>query len=207
MLTVSDQPGEAPREVVVKTSADDTLMRYREWVERNRAWVHERSGGRCGYVHIPDMGLWGYAEFHRLYLVELDREGLVIDVRYNRGGHVSPLLLEKLARKRSAYSQSRWFGVEPWPEDSPAGCNGRDHESARGQRRRYLLARVQAPGSSGPLIGKRTWGGVIGIWPRHMLADGGMTTQPEFAFWFDDVGLGRRESRRRSGYRSRVPAA
>ncbi|MFZ1887881.1 MAG: S41 family peptidase [Candidatus Binataceae bacterium] len=187
VLTVADQPGGAPRDVLVETSADDTLIRYREWVEKNRAWVHEHSGGRCGYVHIPDMGPWGYAEFHRLFLAELDQEGLVIDLRYNRGGHVSSLLLEKLARKRRAYNQSRWFGIEPWPQDSPAGpmvALTNQHAGSDGDIFSHGFKLLKL----GPLIGKRTWGGVIGIWPRHMLADGGLTTQPEFAFWFDDVG-------------------
>ncbi len=189
VLTVADRPGAATRDVVVKASADDTMVRYREWVERNRAWVHERGGGRCGYVHIPDMGPWGYAEFHRLFLVELEREGLVIDARYNRGGHVSSLLLEKLARRRRGYDHSRWFGADPWPQDSPAGpmvALTNQHAGSDGDIFSHGFKRLQL----GPLIGKRTWGGVIGIWPRHLLVDGGLTTQPEFAFWFDDAGWG-----------------
>jgi len=187
VLTVADSPGGATRDVVVKAAGDDTLIRYREWVERNRAWVHERSGGRCGYVHIPDMGPWGFAEFHRLFLVELDRDGLVVDVRYNRGGHVSGLLLEKLARRRRGYNQSRWFGVQPVPDDSAAGpmvAITNQHAGSDGDIFSHGFKRMKL----GPLIGKRTWGGVIGIWPRHILADGGMTTQPEFAWWFDDAG-------------------
>jgi tricorn protease len=171
----------------VKAAIDDTMIRYREWVERNREWVHERTSGRCGYLHIPDMGPWGFAEFHRLFLIELDRDGLVVDVRYNRGGHVSGLLLEKLARRRRGYNQSRWFGVEPVPDDSPAGpmvAITNQHAGSDGDIFSHGFKRMKL----GPLIGKRTWGGVIGIWPRHLLADGGLTTQPEFAWWFDDAG-------------------
>jgi tricorn protease len=189
VLTVADQPGGAAREVVVKATGDDMLIRYREWVERNRAWVHEHSRGRCGYVHIPDMGPWGYAEFHRQFLPELDLDGLVIDVRYNRGGHVSPLLLEKLARRHHGYDQSRWFGAQPWPQDSPKGpmiAITNQYAGSDGDIFSHGFKRLKL----GPLIGKRTWGGVIGIWPRHLLADGGLTTQPEFAFWFDDAGWG-----------------
>ena len=188
-LTVADRPGGETRDVIVKASADDTMMRYREWVERNRALVHEQTRDRCGYVHIPDMGPWGYAEFHRLFLAELDREGLVIDARYNRGGHVSGLILEKLARKRLGYQHSRYFGVHPWPDDSPAGpmvALTNQHAGSDGDIFSYNFKQMKL----GPLVGKRTWGGVIGIWPRHLLADQGLTTQPEFALWFQGVGWG-----------------
>ena len=187
VLTVADTPGATPRNVVVKTAGDDTDMRYREWVERNREWVHEKSVGRCGYIHIPDMGPWGFAEFHRLFLAELDRDGLLIDVRYNRGGHVSQLLLEKLARRRIAQTRSRWFDVEPEPSDSPAGpmvALANQYAGSDGDIFSHTFKRLKL----GPLLGMRTWGGVIGIWPRHALADGGVNTQPEFAWWFDDVG-------------------
>ncbi len=188
-LTVAARPGSESCTVIVKTAADDMLMRYRDWVESNRAWVHERSGGRCGYIHIPDMGPWGFSEFHRLFLLELEREGLVVDARYNRGGHVSPLLLEKLARKRRGYRHSRWFGVEPWPDDSPAGpmvALTNQYAGSDGDIFSHNFKQMKL----GPLIGKRTWGGVIGIWPRHLLADQGLTTQPEFALWFEGAGWG-----------------
>jgi tricorn protease len=187
VLMVADSPGAPTREVMVKVSPDDTLIRYREWVESNRAWVHERSEGRCGYIHIPDMGPWGYGEFHRLFLLELDHDGLVIDVRYNRGGHVSALLLEKLARRRRGFNQSRWFEIAPVPDDAPVGpmvALTNQYAGSDGDIFSHTFKRLKL----GPLIGKRTWGGVIGIWPRHLLADGGLTTQPEFAWWFDDVG-------------------
>ncbi|HXW83378.1 MAG TPA: S41 family peptidase [Candidatus Binataceae bacterium] len=189
LLTVADTPGAAVRQVVVKAAVDDTLIRYREWVERNRAWVHERSAERCGYVHIPDMGPWGYAEFHRLFLVELHRDGLVIDVRFNRGGNVSTLLLEKLTRRRLGYTRSRWLETEPEPYDTAAGpmvALTNQYAGSDGDIFSHNFKRLKL----GPLIGKRTWGGVIGIWPRHLLADKGMTTQPEFAWWFDDAGWG-----------------
>jgi tricorn protease len=158
-------------------------------VENNRSLVHERTGGKVGYVHIPDMGGWGYAEFHRLYLAECDRDGLIIDVRHNGGGHVSQLILEKLARKRVGYDLPRWGQPQPYPDHSPAGpmvaiCNqwaGSDGD---------IFSHVFKLYGLGPLIGKRTWGGVIGISPRNPLADGSITTQPEFSFWFTDVGWG-----------------
>jgi tricorn protease len=186
-LTLGDAKGQNPRTVLVKTVRAETPLRYRDWVEANRAFVHEKTGGRCGYVHVPNMGPVGYAEFHRSYLGEVDRDGLVVDVRFNGGGHVSALLIEKLARKRVGFVQTRWFGVQPHPEDAPAGpmvALTNEFAGSDGDIFSHHFKQMKL----GPLIGKRTWGGVIGIWPRHTLIDGGVTTQPEFSFWFADVG-------------------
>lgn len=186
-LTIGDKNGKEPRTVTVKTLGTEGAARYREWVEANRAAVHEKSGGRVGYVHIPNMGPWGYAEFHRYFLAEIDREGLIVDVRFNGGGHVSQLILEKLARRRIAYCKSRWFGAFPYPEDSVAGpivALTNEFAGSDGDIFSHGFKLLKL----GPLIGKRTWGGVIGISPRHALVDGALTTQPEYSFWFNDVG-------------------
>jgi tricorn protease len=177
------------RTITIKTLRSEYGARYREWVDGNRAWVHSKSGGKVGYVHVPDMGPVGFAEFHRQYLAEVDRQALIIDVRYNGGGHVSQLLLEKLARKRLGYNVNRWSPPEPYPGDSPAGplvaltneLAGSDGDIFSHCFKLFKL---------GPLVGRRTWGGVVGIWPRHALVDGSLTTQPEFSFWFKDVGFG-----------------
>ncbi|MEO6990551.1 MAG: PDZ domain-containing protein [Candidatus Baltobacteraceae bacterium] len=175
------------RRILVKTLASERLLRYRAWVEANRAFVRERTDGRVGYIHIPDMGPWGFSEFHRGYLSEFSRDGLIVDVRYNRGGHVSPLLLEKLARKRVGYDVSRYGPAVPYPPESVVGpmvaltnqFAGSDGDIFSHCFKLYRL---------GPLVGKRTWGGVVGINPYHRLVDGTTTTQPEFSFWFVDVG-------------------
>ena len=86
-----------------------------------RRIVHEKSGGRVGYIHIPDMMGEGFAEFHRSYLTEFDFPALLVDVRFNSGGHVSGLLLEKLARRRIGYSFPRWGKPRPYPDVSPQG--------------------------------------------------------------------------------------
>lgn len=173
--------------VVVRTLNEEGSLRYRDWVETRREIVQKLSGGKLGYVHIPDMGPEGYAEFFEQYLQEFDRDGLVVDVRFNGGGHVSQLILSRLLQKRVGVDQSRWFGVMPYPGESPAGplvaltneFAGSDGDIFSHTFKLYDL---------GPLVGMRTWGGVIGIWPRHKLMDGGGTTQPEFAFWFMDTG-------------------
>lgn len=177
------------RTVTVKALREEFSIRYRDWVEANRAWVHEQSGGRVGYVHILNMGPLGYSEFHRYFLSEVDREGLIVDVRFNGGGHVSQLILEKLLRKRIGYDANRWGAPSPYPLDAPMGpMVGLTNEYAGSDG--DIFSHCFKLYGLGPLIGKRTWGGVVGIWPRHSLVDGTITTQPEFAFWFKDVGWG-----------------
>ncbi|MBI5368119.1 MAG: PDZ domain-containing protein [Planctomycetes bacterium] len=177
----------APRLITVKTLRDEQGLRYRDWVEANRARVHAETDGRVGYVHVPDMGPLGYSEFHRYFATEVDRDGLIVDVRWNGGGHVSQLLLEKLARRRVGYCATRWSRPESYPSDAPMGplvALTNEYAGSDGDIFSHSFKLFKL----GPLVGKRTWGGVVGIWPRHSLVDGTWTTQPEFAFWFEDVG-------------------
>jgi tricorn protease len=187
LLTVRRAAETEPRTVTVKALADERPARYRDWVDANRAKVHQATEGRVGYIHVPDMGPEGYAEFHRAFLVEYDRDALIVDVRVNGGGHVSGLLLEKLARKRVGYDFPRWGAAKPYPDESPAGpmvALTNELAGSDGDIFSHTFKMMKL----GPLVGKRTWGGVIGIWPRHRLVDGTVTTQPEFSFFFDDVG-------------------
>ena len=112
---------------------------------------------------------------------------MVVDVRYNRGGHISQLLLRKLAQKRLGYDLTRWMGCEPYPMEAPAGpmvALTNEYAGSDGDIFSHAFKMMEL----GKLIGRRTWGGVIGIWPRNTLVDGTITTQPEFSFWFNDVG-------------------
>ncbi|MBV9972390.1 MAG: PDZ domain-containing protein [Candidatus Eremiobacteraeota bacterium] len=177
------------RRFAVKTLADERRLRYRAWVEANRRKVHELTGERIGYIHIPDMGPWGFSEFHRGFLSEFNRDGLIVDVRYNRGGHVSPLLLGKLLRKRVGYDVMRYAPTQPYPPESIAGPIVAITNQFAGSDGDIFSHCFKLYGI-GPLIGKRTWGGVVGINPYHRLVDGTITTQPEASFWFYDVGWG-----------------
>ncbi len=187
-IEVRRGPGK-PRRLAVRPLTSEAPLRYRDWVEANRARVHQATRGTVGYVHVPNMGPLGYSEFHRYFRNEVLKDGLIVDVRFNGGGHVSQLLLEKLLRKRSGYGFSRWMGTDTYPDLAPAGPMvaltnenaGSDGDMFSHAFKYYGL---------GPLIGKRTWGGVVGIWPRHALVDGTVTTQPEFAHYFLDVGWG-----------------
>ena len=188
-LTVAGPDGAYPRRITVKALHTDRPARYREWVEANRRRVHEASDGRIGYLHIPDMGSEGYAEFHRGFVTELDRDALVVDVRFNGGGNVSGLLLAKLARRRIGGDVSRWLPPIPYPQESPAGpmvCLTNEQAGSDGDIFTHSFSMM----GLGTVVGMRTWGGVIGISADIRLADGTITTQPEFSFWFADIGWG-----------------
>ena len=186
-LTFAGPGGE--RSVTVVALRSETPARYREWVEHNRAYVHEVSGGRVGYVHVPNMMAQGYAEFHRGFRTESEREALLVDVRYNGGGHVSQMLIERLRRVIIGYDVPRWSPPSSYPADAVRGpivcltneCAGSDGDIFSQAFKSYGL---------GPLIGTRTWGGVIGISGERSLVDGTVTTQPEFSYWFADKGWG-----------------
>jgi tricorn protease len=172
---------------MIRTLKNDQPLIYRNWVEEKRALVKKHSQGRLGYIHIPNMMGQGFAEFHRNFMQEVECEGLVVDIRYNGGGHVSQLILDRLARKPIGRSDSRWFGSRSVPFETPrkvvvAVCN--EFAGSDGD----IFSHTFKMRKIGKLIGTRTWGGVVGIWPRNFTVDGGLTTQPEFSTWFEDVG-------------------
>jgi tricorn protease len=188
-LTVAQADGKESRTVTVKTLTNEMPARYRAWVEANYLKIQGATSGRVGYLHIPNMGPQGYAEFHRYYFAEAQKEALIVDVRFNGGGHVSQLILEKLARTRIGYYVSRWGKPEPYPDDSvwgPMVALTNEYAGSDGDIFSHCFKLMKL----GPIIGQRTWGGVIGISPSHGLVDRSLTTQPEFSNWFTDVGWG-----------------
>ena len=175
------------RTIIIKVHGSENEMRYREWVSQNRKYVHKKTDGKVGYVHIPDMGRRGYAEFHRGYLAEVSYPALLVDVRYNGGGTVSQLILEKLSRRRIGYDIPRWGTPHPYPAASVLGpmiAVTNENAGSDGDIFSHCFKLMNL----GKLVGKRTWGGVIGISPHQGFVDGGSTTQPEYSFWFVDVG-------------------
>ena len=188
-LTVGDGRGRKPRRVVVTTVRAEEPLRYREWVEARRASVRDATDGRVGYLHVPDMGTHGFAEFHRAFLVESSRDALIVDIRDNGGGFVSQLLLEKLARRRLGWDVLRHAPAWPYPMHSPAGpmvAVTNENAGSDGDIFSHCWKLLEL----GPLVGTRTWGGVVGIDITRKLVDGGITTQPQASFWFRDVGFG-----------------
>ena len=174
---------------LVKTLGDEKYLRYRNFVEANREYVHKVTDEKVGYIHIPDMGMNGYNEFFRLYDRESNREALIVDLRFNGGGFVSQLLLEKIARKRIGYDVPRRGIVTPYPVDSvngPLVALTNEYAGSDGDIGTHVFKLMHL----GKVIGTRTWGGVIGINPKIKLLDGTTVTQPQFATWFSDVKYG-----------------
>jgi tricorn protease len=183
-LLVSAKPErEGAREVTVKPVASETDLRYYNWVEGNRRKVDQASGGRVGYIHIPDMQARGLEEFIRQYYPQVRKQGMIVDVRYNGGGFISQIILERLRRVLIGMVAPRGARPDTVPE---AALNGplvallNQYSASDGDLFPYYFKKY----GLGPLIGKRSWGGVVGI--RGMagnLVDGGYLTMPEFAHY------------------------
>ena len=154
-----------------------------------RRLVRELSGGRLGYLHIPDMMGEGWAHFHRDLRTELTRDGLVVDVRGNSGGHTSELVVEKLARQVVGWCLGRWIRPVSYPEEARRGPLVTVADEFAGSDGDIVTAAVKLLGL-GPVVGTRTWGGVIGIEGRQGLVDGSSVTVPRYAFYFDEYGWG-----------------
>lgn len=174
------------RRVVVVPLADDTQLRYQAWVASRREAVRELSGGRLGYLHIPDMVSGGWAQMHRDLREATACEGIVVDVRYNNGGHTSQLVTDRLARRVLSWGYPRHERPDTYPSFAPRGPVVLVTNQESGSDGDIVNAVAQAM-RIGPVIGTRTWGGVIGIDGRFDLVDGTGVTQPKYASWFEGV--------------------
>lgn len=181
-----EQPGEI-RRVVVRPLASELALRYQDWVAGRRAAVAERSGGRLGYLHVPDMAAPGWAQLHRDLAREVGHDGLILDVRGNAGGFTSQLVIEKLARKVLGWDVVRHQRPETYPMDAPRGPIVALADEMSGSDGDIVTAAIKRMGIA-PVVGTRTWGGVIGIDSRYRLVDGTLVTQPRYAFWLNGVG-------------------
>ncbi len=190
VLTVNSRPDTlGARDVVVTPLRDDQELLYADWVRRNREYVAEKTGGTVGYVHIPDMGGRGLVAFHRWFFPQLDKEGMVIDVRWNGGGFVSQLILARLSRRLISWDRSRSGATYTYPWrvlNGPFVVLTNEHAGSDGD---VFPEAVQLLNLA-PVIGKRSWGGVIGIRGGRPTVDGGAVTHPEFAWWDRRRGWG-----------------
>ncbi|MFP3991277.1 S41 family peptidase [Streptomyces sp. E11-3] len=188
-LTISPSGGGDPRHAVVVPLADEEPLRYHAWVADRRAYVHQISDGRLGYLHVPDMQAPGWAQIHRDLRVEVAKEGLIVDVRENRGGHTSQLVVEKLARRIVGWDLPRGMTPSSYPADAPRGPVVAVANEFSGSDGDIVNAAIKALGI-GPVVGTRTWGGVVGIDSRYRLVDGTLVTQPKYAIWLEGYGWG-----------------
>jgi tricorn protease len=187
-LTVAAD-GREPRRVVVTPLTSDRRLRYQDWVAANRRRVRELSGGRAGYLHVPDMMGEGWAHFHRDLRTEMTRDTLIVDVRQNRGGHVSELVVEKLARRIMGWDMGRNMRPLTYPRDAPRGPVVALTDEFAGSDGDMVTAAIRILGL-GPVVGARTWGGVIGIDGFYQLVDGTGVTVPRYAIWLQGYGWG-----------------
>ncbi|MBN2206218.1 MAG: PD40 domain-containing protein [Candidatus Aminicenantes bacterium] len=185
-LRVNAVPAEkGSREVVVVPTATENALYYEDWVQRTTEKVETATGGLVGYVHIPDMGVGGLNEFVRRFYPQLRKKALIVDVRGNGGGNVSPMVLERLRREMVMIEVARNTTPGPDPADllvGPKVCLCDEFSASDGDIFPYRFKTM----GLGPLIGKRTWGGVVGIRGTLPLLDGGVLNKPEFAPYSKD---------------------
>ena len=186
-LTVRPRSSAEVRRVVVVPLRSDRRLRYQDWVSSRRQLVRELSDGRLGYLHIPDMMGEGWAHFHRDMRTEMSREGLIFDVRGNSGGHISELVVEKLARQVTAWTMGRYMRPRTYPREARRGPMVTVADEFAGSDGDIVTAVVKLLGL-GPVIGTRTWGGVVGIDGYQGLIDGSAITVPRYAIYFEEYG-------------------
>ena len=181
-LTVNDKPGtRGSRDVMVRTVTSETQLRYLDWVEDRARRVDELSGGRIGYVHLPDTAGDGNRELFKRLMPQMNKDALIIDARYNGGGFIPDRMIEIVSRRPLNYWKRR--GLEPlatptFSHTGPKATLINGYSSSGGDAFPYYFRKL----GLGPLIGTRTWGGLIGISGNPSLADGGSILASTFRF-------------------------
>lgn len=183
-LTVSNEPklNEKARDVVVKLRSNETNLRYRTWIENNRAYIDKKTDGKVGYIYVSNTAAEGNNDLFRQYYGQRQKEALIIDDRWNGGGFIPSRMIELLNRPVLNYWARRDGKDWPWPPDSHSGPKC------------MLINALAASGGDafpwyfrqlglGKLIGTRTWGGLVGISGNPSLIDGGQVIAPTFGFY------------------------
>ncbi len=191
-LTVNDRPNlQGARKVLVETLDDETRLRHLAWIEANRKRVDEATGGRIGYIYVRSTGRDGQTELVRQFAAQFHKQGLIVDERFNSGGQIPDRFIELLNRPALSFWAVR-SGVDwQWPPVANFGpkvmlING--WSGSGGDAFPYYFKKAGV----GPLIGTRTWGGLIGISGAPPLVDGGRATVPTFRMystegeWFEE---------------------
>ena len=185
-LTVNSKPSfSGARTVVVKTLSDETRLRNLAWIESNRQQVDKASGGKIGYIYVPDTGVNGQNELVRQFYGQWNKEGLVIDERFNNGGQIPDRFIELLNRKPLAYWDVRDGKNWQWPPVAHFGSMAMLINGWSGSGGDAFPDFFRKAGL-GPLVGARTWGGLIGLTGMPELIDGGVVTAPTFRMYNPD---------------------
>jgi tricorn protease len=183
LIKVSANPdGSNAREVTVVPVASETGLRNLDWIESNRRQVDQISGGKLAYVYLPDTAGGGYTNFNRYYFSQIDKEGAVIDERFNGGGTAADYIIDYMRRpllNRWATREGEDFSTPSASIYGPKVMIINEYAGSGGDLMPWLFRKAGV----GPLIGKRTWGGLIGIYDYPQLIDGGYISAPRVAFY------------------------
>ncbi len=187
VLTVGPNPdGTGSREVTVVPIESEAGLRNRAWIDHNIETVDQLSHGQLAYVYLPDTAGGGYSNFNRYFFAQLGKHGAVIDERYNTGGTAADYIIEYLQRKLWNYWYTRYGSIFTTPLDAIYGPKVliiNQYSGSGGDALPWYFHHV----GLGPLVGERTWGGLVGIYDYPPLIDGGSVTAPRVAF-FDTQG-------------------
>lgn len=174
-------------EILVQPEGNDQGLRYFDWVESRRRVVEQATGGRVGYMHVPNTAIAGLINFDKYLTAQVGKDGMIIDERYNGGGFIPDFFTEKLQRSLLAFVAPREGRDVPWP---PVAIHGpkvmivNELAGSGGDAFPWFFKRKKI----GPVVGVRTWGGLVGIGNSVPLMDGGVVTAPGFGFWSTDNG-------------------
>jgi tricorn protease len=183
VLRVSADPsGAGARDVTVDPVPSETGLRNYAWIEDNRRTVDRLSGGKIGYAYLPNTGTGGYTYFNRYYLAQTQKDGMVLDERFNGGGAVADYMIEVMQRKPLFRMMTR----DGEDVTSPTGANYgpkvmlvNEYAGSGGDALPYMFHEEKI----GPLVGRRTWGGLVGIYGYPQLMDGMGITAPRIAIY------------------------
>ncbi|MCE9580101.1 MAG: PDZ domain-containing protein [Deltaproteobacteria bacterium] len=181
-LTVAATATGARRTAIVRPIENELALREKAWIDHNRALVDKASGGKIGYIYLSDMGALGMEQFVRQFYPQLDKQALILDDRWNGGGFIDQILLSRLRRELVGMDTNREGGSGSNPAQLIAGpkvCLINEYSASDGD----IFPHYFRAYGLGPLIGKRTWGGIRGIRGGWGLLDGGYITVPEFSLY------------------------
>jgi tricorn protease len=183
ILKVGPNPdGSNARDVTVVPVASERTLRHRAWIDENRRKVSEWSGGRVGYVYLPNTAGAGFTNFNRYYFAQVGKHAIVLDERFNGGGLVANYIIDTMRRPLASYWTTREGQDFSTPANAIFGPKAmiiNEFAGSGGDWMPWYFRKAEL----GPLVGKRTWGGLVGIYDYPPLIDGGRVTAPRMAFW------------------------